>query len=291
MSFDLSFYQRRFNRVFTQKLNQFKLYSTHLVAALHYSALAKGKRLRPILSYLTAQSLLPDLPLAKIDSSACALECIHIYSLIHDDLPAVDNDDIRHHQPSCHIKYGQDMAILAGDALQSMAFLLISEDGQLSDSQRIALLQVLSQQALKMVDGQALDLTSHQVRVSQVELATICKYKTGALLSCAVKIGAIIANADDGVLEKLSLFSQYLGLAYQVQDDVLDVISTQNILGKAQGSDAQNNKITHVSLLGMEKSRQLFQQYYEQARAVLLSLDLANDQLIMLVNHLKQRDF
>ena len=282
---------------FEQYLTQFFTKQTLLPVpvlkeAMTYSVLAGGKRFRPVLVYLVAQAISGSKPIiAQANSASCAIELIHIYSLIHDDLPAMDDDNWRHYQPSCHIKHGQAMAILAGDALQTLAFNVLATDKNVCPTQCVAMMAELSQYALNMVGGQALDLDSAGQTIDIDYLKTMYEFKTGALLRCAVALGAIVAGGEKSLLKSLDQFACYLGLAYQIQDDVLDVLSSKEVLGKQPGSDIINNKITYVSLLGVDKASDLFGQYYHQALEVLNTLDIKKDELINLVEHFEKRQF
>lgn len=288
-SLNLITYQSHFNQVLKTHFAKIAL-SSSLKTAVEYSLFSKGKRFRPILSYLSAKSIDSDIDFKKIDKSAIALECLHIYSLIHDDLPAMDDDDTRHHQPSSHIAHGEDMAILVGDVLQSLAFNFIAEDDKLKHHQQLEIIQVISKNATEMVDGQALDI-SIKKNINQKILETMCLKKTGALLSTAVYIGGVIAGANAQQLTLFKKFGQNLGLAYQVQDDVLDVVSSNHLLGKNQGSDIKNKKQTFVDLLGIDDATTLFRKYYDDAIAILSSLNLQNNELIQLTQYLQKRQF
>ena len=204
---------------------------------MKYSALASGKRFRPILTYTVAS--LYDVTIEKVDSCACAIELIHIYSLIHDDLPSMDDDDIRHNQPTSHKDYGEAQAILAGDALQALAFQVISNDQLLNYETKVKLLGLLSESSYMMAEGQSIDLSIVSQNVELDLLNDMHKKKTGALLDCAINFGALLNNTSDKDLSILESFSSNIGLAYQVQDDVLDVTTSDKILGKRQNSDSK----------------------------------------------------
>ena len=209
---------------------------SELKNVMSYSVLAGGKRFRPILTYTTAS--LYDIDLVKADASACAIELIHIYSLIHDDLPVMDDDDMRHNQPSCHKTFGEAQAILAGDGLQALAFEVLSRDESIEPDIRIELLKVLAISAYEMAEGQSIDLSVVSKKVDIELLNQMHQKKTGSLISCAVKFGALLnTNIDSKDIDILDSYSNNIGLAYQVQDDVLDLSSTEEILGKRQNSD------------------------------------------------------
>jgi farnesyl diphosphate synthase len=271
----LTSYQQRNNQQLNQWLEQMPHQQQPLIQAMKYGLLLGGKRVRPFLVYITGQML--GCQLQDLDTPASAIECIHAYSLIHDDLPAMDDDELRRGQPTCHIKFDEATAILTGDALQTLAFTIIAE-GQLNpnaESQRIKMVQSLAQAsgANGMCVGQALDLGAENRQVTLAELEEIHRNKTGALISCAVKLGALAAGEKGlEVLPHLERYSQAVGLAFQVQDDILDIISDTETLGKPQGSDQDLNKSTYPSLLGlegaMEKAHTLLQEALQALEAI-----------------------
>lgn len=271
----LTSYQQRNNQQLNQWLEQMPHQQQPLIQAMKYGLLLGGKRVRPFLVYITGQML--GCQLKDLDTPASAIECIHAYSLIHDDLPAMDDDELRRGQPTCHIKFDEATAILTGDALQTLAFTIIAE-GQLNpnaESQRIKMVQALAQAsgANGMCVGQALDLGAENRQVTLAELEEIHRNKTGALINCAVKLGALAAGEKGlEVLPHLERYSQAVGLAFQVQDDILDIISDTETLGKPQGSDQELNKSTYPSLLGlegaMEKAHTLLQEALQALEAI-----------------------
>ncbi|MGR5195937.1 (2E,6E)-farnesyl diphosphate synthase [Vibrio sp. WZ-1] len=271
----LTSYQQRNNQQLNQWLEQMPHQQQPLIQAMKYGLLLGGKRVRPFLVYITGQML--GCQLHDLDTPASAIECIHAYSLIHDDLPAMDDDELRRGQPTCHIKFDEATAILTGDALQTLAFTIIAE-GQLNpnaESQRIKMVQSLAQAsgANGMCVGQALDLGAENRQVTLAELEEIHRNKTGALINCAVKLGALAAGEKGlEVLPHLERYSQAVGLAFQVQDDILDIISDTETLGKPQGSDQELNKSTYPSLLGlegaMEKAHTLLQEALQALEAI-----------------------
>ncbi|GAB7227452.1 (2E,6E)-farnesyl diphosphate synthase [Vibrio rotiferianus] len=271
----LTSYQQRNNQQLNQWLEQMPHQQHPLIQAMKYGLLLGGKRVRPFLVYITGQML--GCQLKDLDTPASAIECIHAYSLIHDDLPAMDDDELRRGQPTCHIKFDEATAILTGDALQTLAFTIIAE-GQLNpnaESQRIKMVQSLAQAsgANGMCVGQALDLGAENRQVTLAELEEIHRNKTGALINCAVKLGALAAGEKGlEVLPHLERYSQAVGLAFQVQDDILDIISDTETLGKPQGSDQELNKSTYPSLLGlegaMEKAHTLLQEALQALEAI-----------------------
>ena len=220
---------------------------------MSYSVLAGGKRFRPLLAYTTAS--LYDIDLKKVDACACAIELIHIYSLIHDDLPAMDDDDMRHNQPSCHKAFGEAQAILAGDGLQALAFEVLTREELIEPNIRIELLKLLAISAYEMAEGQSIDLSIVSKKVDIEFLNSMHQKKTGSLISCAVKFGALLnTNIASKDIDILNSFSNNIGLAYQIQDDVLEISSTEEVLGKCQNSDLEKEKPTYPAILGLDES-------------------------------------
>ena len=240
-----------------------------LVEAMGYSLLNGGKRVRPVLTYATA------LAVGEIngatDQFACALECMHSYSLIHDDLPAMDDDDLRRGQPTCHIQFDEATAILAGDALQCLAFEIIASSTNLDTQTLLRAIHELSVAAgaSGMVMGQSIDLASVDKQLALLELEKMHAYKTGALIEASVVLGALSAGANAAQLEALRTYAKAIGLAFQVQDDIIDVTSDTETLGKNQGSDEEKNKPTYVSLLGLDEAKQKAERLNEEAHRAL----------------------
>jgi len=234
-----------------------------LYAALRWSLFAGGKRFRPALCLAVGEAFGAE----KKDllKTAAAIEMIHTYSLIHDDLPAMDDDDLRRGRITCHKKYDEATAILAGDVLQTLAFQTIAEDENLPDKTRVKLIVELARAAAKMVDGQQLDLEAEGVSISVEELQNIHQNKTGAMISAAARSGAIIAEASAAELQAITTYAEKLGLLFQITDDILDATQTSVILGKTAGKDAKAEKATYVSLYGSEKARELAQDIYAEA--------------------------
>jgi len=233
--------------------------STHLERlydAMRYSLLNGGKRVRPLLVYAAAEAIIGNDQQPALDGIACAVEYIHAYSLVHDDLPAMDDDDLRRGNPTCHKKFDEATAILAGDALQSRAFELLTLL-DLDAEQRLALIATLAAAAgpRGMVGGQAIDLAAVQQRIDLTHLETMHRLKTGALIRAAVRMGAIAAKADAQQLLALDQYAAAIGLSFQVQDDILDITSDTATLGKQQGADLVRDKPTYPALLGLEAAR------------------------------------
>ena len=263
---------------------------TQLRAAMRYSLFNGGKRVRPILAYSAALAIKPETDLALIDPIAAALECLHSYSLVHDDLPAMDDDDLRRGKPTCHIAFNEATAILAGDGLQTLAFDLLTQADLPSQTQ----IQLVRQLALGsgvvgMVLGQAIDLAAvdHQLDLDQLE--TMHRHKTGALIRAAVAMGAISAGADKDQLAALDKYAAAIGLAFQVQDDILDVTGDTATLGKQQGADIARNKPTYVSLLGLDAAKAKATELHRQALDALDSFGANAVQLRQLAGYIVER--
>jgi|TARA_B110000881_G_C18533885_1_gene494639 geranylgeranyl pyrophosphate synthase len=289
----LEIYRERVNSCLKKYLSSISpdnSYQSELNNIMKYSVLAGGKRFRPILTYTVAN--LFDIDLQKVDSSACAIELIHIYSLIHDDLPSMDDDDIRHNQPSSHKVYGEAQAILAGDALQALSFEIISRDDLIISETKVKLLNLLSLSAFKMAEGQSIDL-SIVSREVDIELLNIMhKKKTGSLLNCSVMLGAILnPNISKKDLSILESFSSYIGLAYQVQDDVLDVTTSSEVLGKRQNSDSVKSKPSYPSILGLDESVKKYGTLYQEALDDISQLSVNEKPLRDLTIKLMKRSF
>ena len=251
----LSSLQQRNNAQLELWLQSLPHQNLPLIEAMRYGLLLGGKRARPFLVYITGQML--GCELEELDTPASAVECIHAYSLIHDDLPAMDDDELRRGQPTCHIKFDEATAILTGDALQTLAFTILA-DGPLNpraEINRIKMVKVLAQAsgANGMCMGQALDLAAENRQVTLDELKEIHRNKTGALIKAAIRLGALAAGSKGvEVMPHLDKYADAIGLAFQVQDDILDIISDTKTLGKPQGSDQQANKSTYPALLGLD---------------------------------------
>ncbi len=224
--------------------------------AIRWSVFAGGKRFRPALLLASGRTF--DAPVDALLNTACALEMIHTYSLIHDDLPSMDDDDLRRGRPTCHVKYGEATAILAGDALQALAFHTIADDQRLEPQTRVRLVTELSRAAGTphgMVAGQALDIEGEKRNVTGEELEEIHRLKTAALIICAVRCGAIIAGANEKELDAVTNYATNLGLLFQITDDLLDVTASEKELGKTPGKDARSEKATYPALYGLDEAR------------------------------------
>ncbi|QFT56385.1 (2E,6E)-farnesyl diphosphate synthase [Microbulbifer sp. THAF38] len=262
-----------------------------LFEAMRYAALGPGKRLRPALVYACAQIFYGvDFDPAKCDASAAALECIHAYSLVHDDLPAMDDDDLRRGRPTCHIAFDEATAILAGDALQTQAFELLLADST-EPTVKLELISELSRASGSrgMVAGQAIDLDSVDKTLSLAQLEKMHRLKTGALIRASVRMGALLGGADRSQLEALTLYAEAIGLAFQVQDDILDITADTAVLGKTQGADALLNKPTYVSLLGLDGAKEKLQGLHREALDALKALPGDTLLLRQLADYIVQR--
>lgn len=266
--------------------------SERLKNAMGYAVLSQGKRLRPLLIYLTAKTL--NVPFEKLDNIACAVECMHAYSLVHDDLPAMDNDDLRRGKPTCHRAFDEATAILAGDALQALAFqqIFLIDSQLLTPTQKneAALLLSLSCGAQGMISGQAMDLEYLSQTLSADLLQQIHQLKTGIFLETCVDL-AILTQSEINEIQKQSLrsFAKHLGLAFQIQDDYLDAYGETETLGKSAGSDERQGKKTYVSLYSKEDLFGLWQNLYQEAMMALEPLREAATDLKQLIEYLSKR--
>ena len=243
--------------------------------AMRYSLFAGGKRIRPLLAISTAETI-SDAPIG-IESCACSLELIHTYSLIHDDLPALDNDDLRRGRPTCHKVFGEAMAILAGDALLTLAFEVLSKLEDVEAARRIELVRELATASGTvggMIGGQVNDIEGEGKRPTAQLLESIHRAKTGALLRASVRMGAIYAGADESQLTALTSFGEHVGLAFQIVDDILDIEQSSEALGKTAGKDAAQHKITFPAVYGVDASRRMAE---DERLAAHLALQPFND--------------
>tara|TARA_R110001583_G_scaffold112917_6_gene263162 strand:+ start:50134 stop:51024 length:891 start_codon:yes stop_codon:yes gene_type:complete len=288
----ISYYQQRVNE---QLIEHFKIAnptSQKLNDAMTYGALLGGKRVRPFLVYAVGEML--GSPLEKLDPLACAIECIHAYSLIHDDLPAMDDDALRRGQKTCHVQFDEATAILAGDALQTLAFDIIATPiKDISAKTQLDMIKRLAKASGEagMCGGQALDLEAENKQVSLQNLQKIHAAKTGALIKVSVELGAL---SDDTLApEHLILLQQFadaIGLAFQVQDDILDITSDTQTLGKPQGSDVAHHKSTYPALLGLEDAIAKAQSLYQEALHALSQLPYNTELLESFALYIIKRD-
>jgi len=252
-----------------------------------------GKRVRPVLVYAAGQAL--DVDLNQLDACACAVEIIHAYSLIHDDLPAMDNDDLRRGRPTCHKAFNDATAILAGDALQALAFEVLADDSamQASASVKIDMIKLLAQASGSsgMAGGQAIDLAAVGQSLTLNELENMHRLKTGALICASVLLGAMCSpDVAESKLNALNTYAQCVGLAFQIHDDVLDVTADTATLGKPQGSDIQQNKPTYPSLLGLQGAKDRALALHYNAIEALQVFDGAADTLRLLSAYIVERE-
>ena len=265
--------QERIQQDLKLALDAFSL-AEPLKSAVYHAVMLGGKRVRPALCYAAA-SLNQHSNFAAARRAAVAVEFIHCYSLVHDDLPCMDNDLLRRGQPTCHVAFGEDTALLAGDILQSMAFEVLTSrlfDQQASVDSTVVLkqVQILATASSKMVSGQVMDLQAEGQAIDQDQLETIHRNKTGALIQAAIMMGAVTAfSGTDQAIPQLRQFGQNIGLAFQVHDDVLDIISTTETLGKTAGKDEQVEKSTYPALMGLEQAQQYAQSLQQQALVAL----------------------
>ncbi|BBP43288.1 polyprenyl synthetase family protein [Thiosulfativibrio zosterae] len=287
MKQQLQKYETRTNQVLTQILNT----QSHspLYEALSYATLNPGKRLRPALIYAFAEAF--KCPLEKVDSLAAAIELIHSYSLVHDDLPAMDDDDLRRGRPTCHIQFDEATAILVGDAQLTLAFAVISNDHHLNAEQKVSAIQILSAASgsLGMIAGQMIDIQSEGQLTSLENLKRMHLLKTGELIKAACLLGALLLDNDLERHTKIGLFGETIGLAFQVQDDILDIESTTETLGKPQGSDEKLSKSTYPKLMGLKQAKVYRDQLITEAQNLLLDLNLNSPFLMDLTHYIAQR--
>lgn len=259
---------------------------------MRYSLLAEGKRLRPILCLASAESVGGS---AKdVMTAACSLEMIHAYSLIHDDLPAMDNDTLRRGRPTCHIAFDEATAVLAGDALLTLAFELLATAGlhnKKSSDKWLLALQIIANGAGHhgMIEGQMRDIASEGIRISAEELESIHTLKTGALITASVRAGAILGGGTTEEQERLAEYGRNIGLAFQVTDDILNVEGDPVVMGKAVGTDSENNKNTYPATMGIEKSKTLARQLVDNALHSLDNFDRRSDPLRAIALYIFER--
>lgn len=261
--------------------------------ACHYVVNNGGKRIRPNLVYFAATAISRDTSIeVPLDYTACAIELLHTYSLVHDDLPAMDDDDLRRGEPSCHIAYDEATAILVGDALQTRAFELLATAPDLTAEQQVAMIQTLASAAgaAGMVGGQHIDVCAADTLPSMTQLQTMHELKTGAIICAALALGGIAAGANREQLAALSEFGRHIGLAFQVVDDVLDVTEDSTTLGKTSGKDDESNKPTYVSLLGLEGARKKAQSLLQQALKALEDFGESGEPLRKLAAYIVSRN-
>ncbi len=286
-------YQAQVDKALEYWLPAENIQPDHLHAAMRYSVLGDGKRIRPVLTYATGDAL--GIPLASLDGPSCAVEFIHAYSLIHDDLPAMDDDDLRRGRPTCHKAFDEATAILAGDALQALSFHILAHDPamQTTAENRLEMIDVLAlaSGSRGMAGGQAIDLASVGQELSLAQLENMHIHKTGALIRSAVKMGALSCpDITDDQIEKLDHYAKCIGLAFQVWDDVLDIEGDTEVIGKPQGSDMERGKPTYPNLLGLAGAKQTAADLHDQAIDSLQSFDEKADTLRWIADYIVSRN-
>jgi geranylgeranyl pyrophosphate synthase len=287
-------YRQRVDTALEVWLPAVSIQPTRLHEAMRYVVLNGGKRVRPLLVYLTGGAV--DVKLNALDAPACAVEFIHAYSLVHDDLPAMDDDNLRRGQLTCHKAFDEATAILVGDALQTLAFYALSHDSnmQTTSKHHVEMIETLAlaSGSRGMAGGQAIDMDSIGQSLNMIELENMHIHKTGALIRASVKLGALASpTVDDNVLKKLDHYAKCIGLAFQIQDDILDIESTTEMLGKAQGSDIAHNKVTYPSLLGLHGAKQMAKELIEDAKTSLVDFDEKADPLRWMANYIVTRHY
>jgi len=285
-------WQSRVEHALDRCLPAASLHPSRLHEAMRYAVLGGGKRVRPILVYATGAAVGVDA--AAMDGPACAVELIHAYSLIHDDLPAMDNDDLRRGKPTCHRAFDEATAILAGDALHSLAFFILTHDPAMNADARARLAMVenlaLAAGSRGMVGGQAIDLAAVGRTLDIAELEDMHIHKTGALIRAAVKLAALAApGLDRDTLHHLDHYAKCVGLAFQIRDDILDIEGDVALLGKRQGADLALNKPTYPALLGLDEAKNRARQLHDEALDSLASLDERADPLRGLSHYIVDR--
>ncbi|MEN6587266.1 MAG: polyprenyl synthetase family protein [Sulfuricella sp.] len=281
----------RMEAVLEQLLPAPELAPQRLHQAMRYAALGGGKRVRPLLAYAAGE--LGGAPVERVETVAAAVELIHVYSLVHDDLPCMDDDDLRRGKPTCHVQFDEATALLVGDSLQSLAFQLVAER-TIAHSAALQLEMVrmlaLAAGSRGMAGGQAIDLDSVGKSLTQTELEFMHMHKTGALIRAAVLLGA---HCGDGVeaehLDAINHYAKCVGLAFQVVDDILDVEASTATLGKTAGKDAENNKPTYVSILGLSDARNLAQELHQNALSALTGFGDKARRLVQLADFIVRR--
>lgn len=288
----IQFWRKRVDQALEKWLPTESTIPERLHEAMRYAVLNGGKRIRPILSYAAGHAV--GVPLATLDAPACAVELIHAYSLVHDDLPAMDDDDLRRGKPTCHKAYDEATAILTGDALQALAFHVLAHGlaSKIPAEQRLEMLDTLAiaSGSRGMAGGQAIDLAAVGKTLNVAELENMHVHKTGALIRASIKLGALCQpDIETEILKKLDHYAKCIGLAFQIQDDILDVEGDTEILGKTQGADQALNKPTYPALLGLESAKQMASELHQDAISSLKDLGRSADPLRWLADYIIQR--
>ena len=262
-----------------------------LQEAMRYSVLVGGKRLRPSLTYITSELGPKQIKSETVDVVAASVELIHCYSLIHDDLPSMDDDSLRRGNPTCHVAFGEDIAILAGDALQTLSTDIIVRCPDLSDNEKVNILKEISSACgwSGMVEGQLIDISNDR-SLKEEDLDSMHKKKTGELIKASLVVGCILSGINKDQIKIIKDYGEKIGLAFQIIDDLID-LEDSNTTGKEGFSDMKNGRITYPSLLGSELSLKKAQKLTEEAKGLLETLDLNTDKLSSVANYLVKRNF
>lgn len=293
LSEHLQVYQSCVETALDHWLPKSNVHPQSLHGAMRYSVLGEGKRIRPVLVYATGEAF--GLDLVELNGPACAVEIIHAYSLIHDDLPSMDDDDLRRGRPTCHKVYNEATAILAGDALQALAFYILAHDNclRIDDGQRLRMIETLAAASGSrgMAGGQAIDLDSVGKQLNMTELENMHIHKTGALIKSSCELGALsLQDVDQSLFEKISHYAKCVGLAFQIKDDILDIECDTETLGKPQGSDIARNKPTYPNLLGLNGAKQAARDLLQEALDSLQEFDSKADNLRDIASYIVQRE-
>jgi farnesyl diphosphate synthase len=284
--------QRRVEQALERRLPAAQLVPQRLHQAMRYATLGGGKRVRPLLAFAAGE--MTGAPVERLDAVACALESIHVYSLVHDDMPCMDDDVLRRGKPTVHVQYDDATALLVGDALQTLAFEQLSIPGLFDDAShqvRAVALLAKASGSRGMAGGQAIDLDSVGKSITREELEFMHIHKTGALIRAAVMLGALAGNTDDATLERLDHFGKCIGLLFQVVDDILDEVADTATLGKTAGKDAAQDKPTYVSIIGLTPARTLARELAEEAHNTLAPLGANTQRLKEITDYIVSRPF
>jgi farnesyl diphosphate synthase len=286
-------YSARADDVLSRTLPPDEQSPQELHRAMRYAVLGGGKRLRPVLVYTTGVAL--GASLESLDASAAAVEIIHAYSLVHDDLPAMDDDSLRRGRPTCHVEFGEAMAILAGDALQALAFEVLASDATLPNAPRIHVEMLATLAAAcgshGMAGGQALDLAAVGKHLTPQQLEQMHVHKTGALIRASVRLGALASGCEDkALLDALDHYGHSIGLAFQIRDDILDIEGDSAMIGKTAGKDAADEKPTYPGILGMSGARAQLRHFTDVAIAAVGPLGARANDLIAIARYVAERD-
>ncbi len=289
----LQVYKKSVEKALDRWLPESSIQPEKLHKAMRYSVLGDGKRIRPVILYATGEAFGIDLD--TLDGPACAVEIIHAYSLIHDDLPAMDDDDLRRGRATCHRAYDEATAILCGDALQALAFHILAHDPDIkvNDKQRLSMIETLAiaSGSRGMAGGQAIDLAAVGKSLSIAELENMHIHKTGALIRASAELGALsVEEVDPKLLSLVSQYAKCIGLAFQIKDDILDIESDTETLGKPQGSDIALNKPTYPNLLGLKGAKKAADDLHKQALKCLEPFDGNADTLRAIADYIVKRN-